>query len=424
MPMQRTRRGAAVSQRQFHQALREWVAAEPFGRSGPADVPGVTAWVHVRRGDQLYCLHADVTAHAAAEYLRLVDTLGDDLDWITVASRRGKETGVAFGPENIRIRSFYLYAISSKHSQSVRDGTITSASTSTRYWAVVANPDLYRVEQAISERAGDLWTVKRSDVRAGDRVAIWKAKGSGNHRGIVALGEVLTDPADLDEEPEALPYWVDGTGRGRQRRVRLRYVRPPAAPLWLGGDTSDVLADLSVARARGGVYRIKPEQWHRLVAALGGWPVSEGVQETIIEVVENARAMTNGQGFLISPEVRRAVEQHAMRRAADHFRAEGFQVAVLGKPYDLRCNRGTEVHYVEVKGTSTGGQEVLLTPNEVEFARQNMSRMVLFVCADIEVRQTGTTVEAAGGTVRLVQPWNIDDGILFPLGFQYVLPTE
>src|SRR5262249_29632608 len=122
-------------------------------------------------------------------------------------------------------------------------------------------------------------------------------------------------------------------------------------------------------------------QWSRRVSKrvrlVRDTPDEEGA---IIEAIQNARARARGQGFSVSPEVRRAVERHAMQRAARHFRAEGFHVEELGKPYDLHCTRGHEVLYVEVKGTTTNGEEVLLTPNEVDFARQNAARMVLFVC--------------------------------------------
>lgn len=63
------------------------------------------------------------------------------------------------------------------------------------YWALMANPKRYDIERAVAELDEDDWTVHDSDVKAGDRVAIWKAKGQTPHRGIVALGEVLSDPA-------------------------------------------------------------------------------------------------------------------------------------------------------------------------------------------------------------------------------------
>jgi len=38
------------------------------------------------------------------------------------------------------------------------------------------------------------------------------------------------------------------------------------------------------------------------------------------------------------------------------------------KPYDLYCIRGAEVLHVEVKGTQTSGEDIILTAGEVEFA--------------------------------------------------------
>src|SRR4029077_15408326 len=63
------------------------------------------------------------------------------------------------------------------------------------YWAFMSNPEIYDIEKPVMELERDDWTVRRSKVRAGDRFAIWKSKGRSEHRGIVALGEVLSDPA-------------------------------------------------------------------------------------------------------------------------------------------------------------------------------------------------------------------------------------
>lgn len=62
------------------------------------------------------------------------------------------------------------------------------------------NPKVYNIEKAIQEQEEDSWTVPRGDVRTGDRAIIWKAKGNDQHRGIVALAEVLTDPRRAVEQ--------------------------------------------------------------------------------------------------------------------------------------------------------------------------------------------------------------------------------
>jgi hypothetical protein len=293
------------------------------------------------------------------------------------------------------------------------------------YWAILANPDVYRVEEAVVERDTAVWTVQRSYVRAGDRVAIWKAKGSETRRGVIALGEVLTEPADLNEDPTALQYWRDGTGTGPQRRVLVRHVRPPRAPLWLEEDTSGVLANLSVARATGGgIYRIEPEQWTQLVDALGGWP-EEDQEEAAAEAAWEARARARGQGFAASPALRKAVEEYAMQLAEKHYGAE-YEVKRKGKPYDLLCTHRTTgaVLYVEVKGTTTAGEELFLTPNEVCFARENASQMALFVHSAIVIEQSEHgQVTASGGTTRIWQPWDVEAGVLKPVAYLYAVPT-
>lgn len=269
--------------------------------------------------------------------------------------------------------------------------------------------------------------VRHCHVHAGDRVAIWKAKGSGTRRGVIALGEVLTEPADLEEEPTALQYWRDGTGTGLQRRVRVRHVRLPRAPLWLEEDTSGVLANLSVARATGGgIYRIEPEQWHQLIEVLGGWPAEEQEEEAAAEAAWEARARARGQGFAVSPAVRKVVEEYAMQLAEKHY-SEEYEVRRKGKPYDLCCTHQTTgaVLYVEVKGTTTAGEEVFLTPNEVRFARENAGQMALFVHSGITIAQSEDgQVSASGGTTSIWQPWDVDAGVLTPMAYVYAVPAD
>lgn len=49
----------------------------------------------------------------------------------------------------------------------------------------------------------------------------------------------------------------------------------------------------------------------------------------------------------------------------------------VGNSFDLLATRGDERLYVEVKGTSTSGEQVILTKNEVAHARANKAVMVL-----------------------------------------------
>lgn len=291
------------------------------------------------------------------------------------------------------------------------------------YWALVANTKRYDIEGAIAELDEDTWTVGRSNVRTGDRVLIWKAKGRSKHRGIVALGEVLSDPVSRTPPPASRKYCIDvKLITNAARRVIIEYVVPPNAPLWLEDDKSGLLRTLSVARATGGtVFTISSEQWQKLVALLGGWRSGErSTSDAAVEAAGNTRAKS--QGFQVDSAVRRVVEEHAMKLAEAYFASLFDSVKRKGKPYDLCCTKKDSVFYVEVKGTQTEGTEILLTPNEVEFANKHRGEMGLFLVANINVSEKHGKVVASGGVTHFEPNWVIDERRLSPLGYTYSLP--
>lgn len=106
----------------------------------------------------------------------------------------------------------------------------------------------------------------QSQGRRGDRVAIYKYKGRDSYRGIVSLGEVLTDLQTMTIPPGTDPYEVIRS-YGRTLRTHaqwswVRYVRAPRLPLWADLGSGSVVDELAVARAQGGtVHQVTPEQW-------------------------------------------------------------------------------------------------------------------------------------------------------------------
>ena len=112
----------------------------------------------------------------------------------------------------------------------------------------------------------------------------------------------------------------------------------------------------------------------------------------------------------------------AVQIAKSYYEEKGYAVEVKGKPYDLRCTRNDAQIFVEVKGTQTPGEEVLLTPGEVTFARQNKTEMALLVVHGITVDKQADPPSASGGTTRLCEPWDIDCGELEPLGYSFKPP--
>jgi hypothetical protein len=175
---------------------------------------------------------------------------------------------------------------------------------------------------------------------------------------------------------------------------------------------------------RGTVGRIDvvvPKYIQRLVVTEGCTLADDMEFEGIaLWAVDESRSGT-GQGFNVDPRVRRKIECYAVRLAREHYEQRGYTVTEKGKPYDLLCAQGAKHLYVEVKGTQTGGSEILLTNGEVMFAEEHEDEMELFVVSDIDIHRSGDSVEARGGRQRTLK-WAIDRNRLFPLGFSYSLP--
>ena len=151
---------------------------------------------------------------------------------------------------------------------------------------------------------------------------------------------------------------------------------------------------------------------------------AEQAEEAVKDAAGKVARRGRGQGFQLDQEVKVAVEALAMNMATAFYSKTWDVEDVHGtKSYDLICRRGDEVKHVEVKGTTTDGAEVILTPNEVRHAREHPCA-ALFVVSDITVeRAEDGTVITTEGKQHLYDPWHLDDGTLKPLGFRYQVPV-
>src|SRR5208282_5918858 len=87
-----------------------------------------------------------------------------------------------------------------------------------------------------------------------------------------------------------------------------------------------------------------------------------------------------GAGYESDPLAREAVEKHAMNLAKKLLIKEGYSNISdthQSHSYDYCCRFGSTVTYIEVKGTRTTGQEVILTRNEVKHAQKEKSALVI-----------------------------------------------
>lgn len=202
----------------------------------------------------------------------------------------------------------------------------------------------------------------------------------------------------------------------------------------------DALALLIGARVLAGLDAAGPWRGDRDNVAQPlrelGFRVEDGGRRSSPEVGEaeqgvrqaagrSGEASGRGQGFVLDQHTKVAVETHAMSLAREHYAALGTVVdTALRRSWDYEVTIDGTCWHVEVKGTTGGPGEVLLTPNEVAHAR-TYPFVALFVVSNIAV-QRGEHDErtTSGGTTTLLHPWSIDDGQLQPLGFRYCLPEH
>ena len=166
------------------------------------------------------------------------------------------------------------------------------------------------------------------------------------------------------------------------------------------------------------------------VAALlrndGAGPPNGEVEEAVsqFEVVAGRRRRKSlSQGRQTDPALRAAVEAHAMNLALEHYEELGVVVDTsLTESYDYAVDiEGVEWH-IEVKGTTTPGEQVLLTPNEVKHGL-TFPNVALFVVSDIRIENHEGGPVAVGGSVQIHHPWSLDTESLSATGYTYVVPA-
>ena len=138
-----------------------------------------------------------------------------------------------------------------------------------------------------------------------------------------------------------------------------------------------------------------------------------------VESVSNPRRRF-GRRFTAAENA--AIEERAVLVTREHFENElGYETEDVGtyESYDVRATKGQEVVKVEVKGTTTDGAEVVLTRNEVELHRVEHPNNALAVVRNITLDRSGDQPVATGGELVLVMPWEIDEGGLIPIAYDY-----
>jgi hypothetical protein len=137
--------------------------------------------------------------------------------------------------------------------------------------------------------------------------------------------------------------------------------------------------------------------------------------------LESIAAGAGGQGFPSTTADRQAIERHAMRRAIIYFkrRYKSVEDVSSNRSYDLHCTgRGRHLR-VEVKGTTTPGHAIIVTPREVELARRRPG-VALYLLTMIKVHNG----KARGGKEIVVDRWTPTHNALEPISYFYHVPTR
>lgn len=233
------------------------------------------------------------------------------------------------------------------------------------------------------------------------RGTILPPKGGSSHAR-VRYDEVFRDPFLFeDANPESISgaTWDDG---------RLPYLLGLESPRG---------KKAAPCRMQGAYFRISERDAASLAIMFPGLRWLRGDSTPESEQEGNLERVGRGQGFFTGSSARRKrIEEIAMRRAWNYFEGKNYKVQDFHKtrPYDLKCVKESETVYVEVKGTTSKGERILVTPGEVNFALRNSSKMALFVLSSI---QLGRRNPEAGGKVRIERPWRILRRNLSPTGY-------
>lgn len=145
----------------------------------------------------------------------------------------------------------------------------------------------------------------------------------------------------------------------------------------------------------------------------------------VLEATEEAagkRRTGKGQGFRLSAAEKDLVEHHAMERAKHHFVTEGWTVKDVSRndgSYDLHLTKGEELRHVEVKGTTTAGETVVLTRGEVQRQREYCPNNGLVVVRHIQLDRSCSPPRVSGGELVEVSPWTIADADLKVVSYLY-----
>jgi hypothetical protein len=168
---------------------------------------------------------------------------------------------------------------------------------------------------------------------------------------------------------------------------------------------------------------IRPLDLERLIKLIGIPSEAEEVEKELSAFLGKPK---QGGGFApgLNAAQKKAIEACAMHVSREALEGDDWVVddVSTNHPFDLLARKGDAEMHVEVKGTTTLGEQVVLTRGEVKHHHTTTTTSALHLVTGITLSGPKDSPEATGGVLRVICPWKIDPAALDPLAFEYTVP--
>lgn len=157
---------------------------------------------------------------------------------------------------------------------------------------------------------------------------------------------------------------------------------------------------------------------------LGKDPVAGTVEDQLLVQLDLSMrpGRGKGQGRGLTKAEQTAVELHAMaasRRALEDAGFADIKDTSARSPYDFSARREGKEWFVETKGTTSVGSDViLLTANELKLHREHKGSTVLIILSEIQLNRSAFAPSAEGGKLEMLLPWDHEEWECAPTAYR------
>ena len=226
----------------------------------------------------------------------------------------------------------------------------------------------------------DVWANNRGIWRFGNRVEKERI-ATFSRLGEIVLVAAITGVEDVGPEFQA---------NGVRRRALQGQVLPKGHPV------HDALIGRSLPRHRVELTYHDTSEQDAMLAAETGRTVTKA------DVGPNGP----GQGRVVDPQRRKALEDAAQYRLETYYRDRGWDVEDVrfDGPYDAIAQKNGQIRYLEAKCTQSTGDAVTVTAGEVAYARQHPGECVIGILSGLRFTDNGELDDSSADFT--LRPWN------------------